>query len=204
MHYYLQDVYAPKGVADDKNEDDEESGKERRERLQSESRAEREKKVLERGVKNTLEQQPDGIQIAENICKNIAAKENGSPHVEVQISISRKKSSPNLSTARDEPVDGKEEISSHKKQSCWRESERKILDDKGDWKTTQNVSGAVKHLLGIWRAEICSLFIRGIDNIFFIFILIPFVVWFLDLTISLIRNTVDKEYSLFVNVAGLD
>lgn len=140
MHYYLQDVYARKGVADDKNKDVEETGKERRESLHSEKR----EKVLELGVKNTLEQSSDGLRIAENNFKDIAAKDNGSPHVEVEFSISRKKSNSNLSTTRDEPVDGKEDISSLKKQSCWRESERKILDDKGDWKTTQNVPGAVE------------------------------------------------------------
>lgn len=156
MHYYVQDVYTRKGVADDKNKDDEETGKERRERLHSESRAVREKKVLERGEKNTLEQLSDGLQIAENKWKDIAAKENGSPHMEVENSISRKKSSSNLSTARDEPVDGKEEISSLKKQSCWHESERKILDDKGDWKTTQSVPGAVE--TPAWNLEGTDLF----------------------------------------------
>lgn len=141
MHYYLQDVYARRGVADDKNKDDEETGKERRERQHSESRAEREKVVAERGVKNTSEQLSDGRIAA----KDIAAKENGSPHMEVEISNSR-----------DEPVDGKEEISSLKKQSCWLESERKILDDKGDWKTTQSVPGAVE--TPAWNLEGTDLF----------------------------------------------
>lgn len=196
MHYYLQDVYARKGVADDKNKDDEETGKERTERLRSESRAEREK-VLERGVKkNASEQLSDGIRGAEN----------GSPHMEVEFSISRKKSSSNLSTARDEPVDGKEEISSLKKQSCWRESERKILEDKGDWKTTQNVPGAGRNTcleFGGQRSVLCSS--EGLKTYFIIlFYFIPFVVWFLDLKISLIRNSGDMNCSLFVNVAGLD
>lgn len=205
MHYYLQDVYAHKGVADDKNKDDEETGKERRERLHSESRSEREKKV-ERGMKKTVEQLSDGIRIAENMWKDIAAKENGSPHMEVDISISRKKSSSNLSTARDEPVDGKEEISSLKKQSCWRESERKILEDKGDWKTTQNVPGAGRNTcleFGGQRSVLCSS--EGLKTYFIIlFYFTPFVVWFLDLKISLIRNSGDMNCSLFVNVAGLD
>lgn len=49
------------------------------------------------------------------------------------------------------------------------------------------------------------MFIREIENIFHYFnFFIPFVVWFLDLKILLIRNSGDMNCSLFVNVAGLD
>ena len=130
---YLQDINAHQaGVESVLERDWTESDK------KTSENAEREKvseltRVLERDGKGASKKLTDGSQLTDIMCKDMAHKEYGEAHVELHTN-------PLSSKLSDENLDSKEDGQSNKqyqafdKRSCWRESDKKGLHSKGDWK----------------------------------------------------------------------
>lgn len=95
--------------------------------------------VLERDRKGPSKKLTDGSQLADNICEDMAHKEDGEAHSELGSNPL-----PNESKIGVENSNSKEDdqLSKHnkasEKRSCWRESDKKGLHSQREWKHTMS------------------------------------------------------------------
>jgi hypothetical protein len=90
--------------------------------------------VLERAGKGSSKKLTDEPQLTDIICKDIAHKEYGEAHVKLgtnPLPNKSKLSNENLSAKDDQSI---KHNKVSEKRSCWRESDKKGLHNKGDWK----------------------------------------------------------------------
>lgn len=80
-----------------------------------------------------------GWRVTERVRENIGGKDTDKVLVEVEFRrITTSDKCSNVSKTKQEPLQ-QDGVSS---KSCWRESERKIVDDKGDWKSGRSAVSA--------------------------------------------------------------